>query len=123
MPLTKHAVPKDAPPATRPVPVTEQLLDALAANPDGLSLDQLAERFPGRLRETLRSTACRLTSKGLATRIGTTTWRLTEKGQAVIAGALKLNNFRAPTEEERETWEAPKWVHPIRARILPKAVP
>jgi len=96
------------------------ILRSLANHPDGQTLDELALDHPDRLTETLRSAACRLTTKGYAERVAVKTWRITEKGHRLLAGEGHLNNFRAPSKEEIEENRRPSapWVHPIRARIL-----
>jgi len=96
------------------------ILRSLANHPDGQTLDELALDHPDRLTETLRSAACRLTTKGYAERVAVKTWRITEKGHRLLAGEGHLNNFRPPTKEEIEENKRPpaQWVNPIRARIL-----
>jgi hypothetical protein len=96
------------------------VLRALADHPDGLSLDELALAHPDRLTETIRSAACRLTTKGYTIRIAKKTWQITEKGHRLLAGEGHLNNFRPPTKQEVEENKQRNvpWVHPIRARIL-----
>ena len=97
-----------------------RILRALADHPDGLALEQLGALHPETKLETLRSAACRLTTKGYATRIAQKTWQITEKGHRLLAGEGHLNNFRPPTKaevEENKQRHVP-WVHPIRARIL-----
>jgi hypothetical protein len=96
------------------------VLRALADHPDGLSLEQLGAIYPDRLLETVRSAACRLTTKGYTIRIAKKTWQITEKGHRLLAGEGHLNNFRPPTKEEIEENKRPpaQWVNPIRARIL-----
>ena len=97
-----------------------RILRALADHPEGLTLEQLGDIHPDRLLETLRSAACRLTTKGYATRIAQKTWQITDRGHRLLNGEGHLNNFRAPTKAEIEDQKRPpaQWVHPIRARIL-----
>ena len=97
-----------------------RILRALADHPEGLTLDQLGTLHPETKLETLRSAACRLTTKGYTQRIAQKTWQITDKGHRLLAGEGHLNNFRAPSKEEIEE-NKPRhvpWVHPIRARIL-----
>jgi hypothetical protein len=96
------------------------ILRALADHPDGLSLEQLGAIHPDRLLETVRSAACRLTTKGYTQRIAKKTWQITEKGHRLLAGEGHLNNFRPPTKEEVEENKQRNvpWVNPIRARAL-----
>lgn len=97
-----------------------RILRALADHPDGLALEQLGALHQETKLETLRSAACRLTTKGYAERIAQKTWQITEKGHRLLNGEGHLNNFRPPTKEEIEDQRRPSapWVHPIRARIL-----
>ena len=96
------------------------ILRSLASNPDGQTLDELALDHPDRLTETLRSAACRLTTKGYAERVAVKTWRITEKGHRLLAGEGHLNNFRPPTKQEVEENKQRNvpWINPIRARAL-----
>lgn len=96
------------------------VLTALATNPDGLTLVELSAMHPDRISETIRSAACRLTTKGYTQRIAKQTWQITEKGHRLLAGEGHLNNFRAPSKEEIEENKQRNvpWVNPIRARIL-----
>jgi hypothetical protein len=96
------------------------VLTALATHPDGLTLVELSAMHPDRIAETIRSAACRLTTKGYTQRIAKQTWQITEKGHRLLAGEGHLNNFRAPSKEEIEENRRPSapWVHPIRARAF-----
>lgn len=97
-----------------------RILSALADHPDGLALEQLGAIHPETKLETIRSAACRLVTKGYATRIAQKTWQITEKGHRLLAGEGHLNNFRPPTKEEVEDQKRPpaQWINPIRARAL-----
>ena len=97
-----------------------RILRALADHPEGLTLDQLGTLHPETKLETLRSAACRLTTKGYTQRIAKQTWQITEKGHRLLTGEGHLNNFRAPSKEEIEENRRPSapWVHPIRARAF-----
>ncbi len=97
-----------------------RLLRALADHPEGLALEQLGALHPETKLETLRSAACRLTTKGHVIRIAKKTWQITDKGHRLLAGEGHLNTFRSPSKQEIEE-NRPRnvpWVHPIRARIL-----
>jgi hypothetical protein len=96
------------------------VLTALATHPDGLTLVELSAMHPDRIAETIRSAACRLTTKGYTQRIAKQTWQITEKGHRLLAGEGHLNNFRAPSKEEIEENKQRNvpWINPIRARAL-----
>ncbi len=97
-----------------------RILRALADHPEGLTLDQLGTLHPETKLETLRSAACRLTTKGYTQRIAKQTWQITEKGHRLLNGEGHLNNFRPPSKEEVEENKQRNvpWINPIRARAL-----
>lgn len=97
-----------------------KVLATLGKADDPITTTEIMQRIKGSLFETIRSSAARLQTKGLAMRVGPSTWRITEQGREVLAGRAVIHHFRGPTVQEKEDRlkPPPPWVHPIRARIL-----
>lgn len=103
---------------TDPLPLVEQVLHAIAAEPDGLSRSTLCRMFEDRTHHSVSKAVTRLATWGMVHGVSRGRFRVTDKGREVIDGTLKIKRTSASIRHVPPPPPPPAWIHPIRARAL-----